>query len=307
MIEFIRTEIGLDRALATLDASHQGRNSASNSDGLRSLIALGRLQADPKTFDDWLWKLLQTPPDDDGVVIATVHKVKGLEWPHVIVYDASSTIFPHRLSTDIEEERRVFHVAITRCTTSLVITADAESPSIFLNELTAPADLPRSIRDEAAKSNPSQSPVARDPVAAEVGLRFTWGGYDCVVRAVDASGALVSAGGVQIAVLFGSKVQVNGRTRSLGLQSPTKVRRAPGPILEADVGLYNVLKAWRLEQARADKVPAFVVFNDRTLEELSSVRPSTVVELLAIGGIGPAKVDRYGDQILAIIEQTERG
>ena len=54
-------------------------------------------------------------------------------------------------------------------------------------------------------------------------------------------------------------------------------------------------------------MPAFVVFNDRTLEELSSVRPSTVVELLAISGIGPAKVDRYGDQIIAIIEQTERG
>jgi superfamily II DNA helicase RecQ len=124
---------------------------------------------------------------------------------------------------------------------------------------------------------------------------------------VDLSGAAVSAGGARITVPFGSRVQVNGRTRSLGLQSATKSRRAPGPILKADAGLYSVLKAWRLEQARADKVPAFVVFNDRTLEELSSVRPSTVVELLAISGIGPAKVDRYGDQIIAIIEQTERG
>jgi DNA helicase-2/ATP-dependent DNA helicase PcrA len=307
LIEFIRTEIGLDRALATLDASHQGRNSASNSDGLRSLIALGRQHADPKTFDEWLWRLLHEPPDENGVVIATVHKVKGLEWPHVIVFDVSSTIFPHRLSTDIEEERRVFHVAITRCTTSLVVTADAEVPSIFLNELAAPADLPHSIRDEDAEPGSSQNPVAKDLVVAEVGLRFTWGGYDCVVRAVDLSGAAVSAGGARITVPFGSRVQVNGRTRSLGLQSATKSRRAPGPILKADAGLYSVLKAWRLEQARADKVPAFVVFNDRTLEELSSVRPSTVVELLAISGIGPAKVDRYGDQIIAIIEQTERG
>ena len=307
LIEFIRTEIGLDRALATLDASHQGRNSASNSDGLRSMIALGRQHADPKTFDDWLWRLLHTPPDENGVVIATVHKVKGLEWPHVIVYDASSTIFPHRLSTDIEEERRVFHVAITRCTTSLFITADAESPSIFLNELAAPADLPRSIRNEDAESVSSQSLVANDPVAAEVGLQFTWGGYGCVVRAVDVGGALVSAGGARITVPFGSRVHVNGRARSLSLQSSTKVRRAPGPFSQTDSRLYNLLKAWRLEQARADKVPAFVVFNDRTLEELSSVRPSTVVELLAISGIGPAKVDRYGDQILAIIEQTKGG
>jgi hypothetical protein len=189
----------------------------------------------------------------------------------------------------------------------LVVTADAEVPSIFLNELAAPADLPHSIRDEDAEPGSSQNPVAKDLVVAEVGLRFTWGGYDCVVRAVDLSGAAVSAGGARITVPFGSRVQVNGRTRSLGLQSATKSRRAPGPILKADAGLYSVLKAWRLEQARADKVPAFVVFNDRTLEELSSVRPSTVVELLAISGIGPAKVDRYGDQIIAIIEQTERG
>jgi hypothetical protein len=305
LIEFIRTEIGLDRALATLDASHQGRNSASHSDGLRSLIALGRQHADPKTFDDWLWRLLHTPPDENGVVIATVHKVKGLEWPHVIVYDASSTIFPHRLSTDIEEERRVFHVAITRCSTSLVITADAKSPSIFLNELTVPAALPRSVRDDYAEPGSSQSPVAKSPVTAEAGLGFTWGGYDCVVRAVDVSGALVSAGESTITVPFGSKVRVDGQIRSLTPQSSTKARRVSGPISEADAGLYNVLKAWRLEQARADKVPAFVVFNDRTLEELSSVRPSTVVELLAVSGIGPAKVDRYGDQILAIIEQTE--
>jgi DNA helicase-2/ATP-dependent DNA helicase PcrA len=50
-----------------------------------------------------------------------------------------------------------------------------------------------------------------------------------------------------------------------------------------------------------------VVFTNQTLEELSSVRPGTIPELLGINGIGPAKVDRYGDQILAIIEQTQGG
>jgi len=61
-----------------------------------------------------------------------------LEWPHVIVYDASEDIFPHRLSSNVEEERRIFHVAITRCVSSLTITADSGAPSIFLNELAAP-------------------------------------------------------------------------------------------------------------------------------------------------------------------------
>jgi ATP-dependent DNA helicase UvrD/PcrA len=307
LIEFIRTEIGLDRALATLDASHQSRNSSSNSDGLRSLIALGRQHADPKSFVGWLRGLLSAPPDESGVVISTVHKVKGLEWPHVIVYDASTSIFPHRLSTDIEEERRVFHVAITRCTTSLVITADAESPSIFLNELTTPVNLLRPTKVETSERGSGRDPVESNPVSAEVGLRFSWGGYDCVIHAVEVSGVLVSAGGAQITVPFGSRVQVNGQTRSLGPQSTKRSRRGAGPASKADAHLYNVLKAWRLDQARADQVPAYVVFTDRTLEELSSSRPRTAAELLAISGIGPAKVDRYGDQILAVIERTERG
>ena len=138
IIEFIRTEIGLDRALATLDASHLDQNGTSNSDSLRSLIALGRQHPDPKTFESWLRKLIAPSPDEKGVVLATVHKVKGLEWPHVIVYDASEDIFPHRLSSNFEEERRIFHVAITRCVSSLTVTADSSAPSIFLNELAAP-------------------------------------------------------------------------------------------------------------------------------------------------------------------------
>ena len=42
----------------------------------------------------WLKKLLSTPSEASGVTLATVHRVKGLEWPHVIVYDASFTVFP---------------------------------------------------------------------------------------------------------------------------------------------------------------------------------------------------------------------
>jgi len=138
LIEFIRTDIGLDRALATLDASHLDQNGTSNSDSLRSLFALGRQHPDPRTFESWLKKLVTQTPDENGVVLATVHKVKGLEWLHVIVFDASDEIFPHRLSSDVEEERRVFHVAITRCVSSLTVTADSGAPSIFLNEMTAP-------------------------------------------------------------------------------------------------------------------------------------------------------------------------
>jgi DNA helicase-2/ATP-dependent DNA helicase PcrA len=157
LIEFIRTDIGLDRALATLDASHLDQNGTSNSDSLRSLFALGRQHPDPRTFESWLRRLVAPAPDKTGVVLATVHKVKGLEWPHVIVYDASEEVFPHRLSSNVEEERRIFHVAITRCVSSLTVTADAGAPSIFLSELSAPGH--PSQRDVRGPVHPSPAHV----------------------------------------------------------------------------------------------------------------------------------------------------
>jgi DNA helicase-2/ATP-dependent DNA helicase PcrA len=306
LIEFIRSEIGLDRALATLDGSHQGRNSPSNSDGLRSLIALGRQHADPTSFGIWLKKMLSTPSEASGVTLATVHRVKGLEWPHVVVYDASFTVFPHRLSVDVEEERRVFHVAITRCTASLVVTAEAESPSIFLDELDAPAsDSARVVRAPARRDS-NGDVHDTNSVTAEIGLEFKWGGYEFTVREVNPDGVVVSTGDSRTTLLpFGWTITVAGRTRTLVGPSAAKSRRAvAGPATQADADLYNALKSWRLEQSRADNVPAYVIFNDRTLEEISSVQPRTVGELLGINGIGPSKVDRYGDQILALTQKS---
>ena len=61
----------------------------------------------------------------------------------------------------------------------------------------------------------------------------------------------------------------------------------------------QALKEWRLARARADEVPAYVVFNDRTLAELVARTPRTLAELAAVPGIGPAKLERYGPELLA--------
>jgi len=61
----------------------------------------------------------------------------------------------------------------------------------------------------------------------------------------------------------------------------------------------QALREWRLARARADEVPAYVVFNDRTLAELVARTPRTLAELAAVPGIGPAKLDRYGPELLA--------
>ncbi|MBL6923846.1 MAG: ATP-dependent DNA helicase UvrD2 [Acidimicrobiia bacterium] len=61
------------------------------------------------------------------------------------------------------------------------------------------------------------------------------------------------------------------------------------------------VKAWRLATAKAANVPAFVVFTDATLEALLEARPTTPAELLTVPGIGPVKVDRYGDELLTLL------
>ena len=68
--------------------------------------------------------------------------------------------------------------------------------------------------------------------------------------------------------------------------------------------VFDMLKAWRLERSRADDVPAYVVFSNATLEEIAARRPSTLAELAAISGVGPAKLERYGPELLQALEQA---
>ena len=69
----------------------------------------------------------------------------------------------------------------------------------------------------------------------------------------------------------------------------------------ADEGLFERLRAWRLERARADEVPAYVVLHDATLRELATAKPANGRDLAAVKGFGPTKLDRYGDDVLAVI------
>jgi DNA helicase II / ATP-dependent DNA helicase PcrA len=76
----------------------------------------------------------------------------------------------------------------------------------------------------------------------------------------------------------------------LGVEEP---ERAP-----ADDPTVRALKAWRLERARKDEVPAFVVFHDSTLEEIARRRPRELWQLAKVSGVGPTKLERYGDEVL---------
>jgi len=78
---------------------------------------------------------------------------------------------------------------------------------------------------------------------------------------------------------------------------PVRTLRAPEP----DDPLYSALKRWRLERATADDLPAYVVFHNSTLAEIAGRRPRDLSELAAVPGVGPAKLERYGDEVLAVL------
>jgi DNA helicase II / ATP-dependent DNA helicase PcrA len=66
----------------------------------------------------------------------------------------------------------------------------------------------------------------------------------------------------------------------------------------ADPTTLDALKAWRLQRARRDEVPAYVVFHDTTLEEIARRRPRQLWELAKVSGVGPAKLERYGAEVI---------
>ena len=152
-----------------------------------------------------------------GVHLLTLHRAKGLEWEAVLLPHVEEGELPIRRG-DIEEERRLFYVGLTRAKQHLLVTW-AGRPSRFLDEL--------GVRAAAAP-----------------------------------------------------------------------LPKRPRPALEQTPAV-QALREWRLARARADEVPAYVVFNDRTLAELVARTPRTLAELAAVPGIGPAKLERYGPELLA--------
>jgi ATP-dependent DNA helicase RecQ len=67
----------------------------------------------------------------------------------------------------------------------------------------------------------------------------------------------------------------------------------------------QALKRWRLEQARLQGVPPYVVFHDRTLIDIASRRPSSASELAEVSGVGRAKLERYGPELLALLARMD--
>jgi hypothetical protein len=316
-LAIIRDRIGLGEAMDALDSSRTRPEGSSHGDDLDALAQLAALHPDPATFAIWLTERLRVPADPAGVVLSTVHRVKGMEWDHVVVFAANAGLFPHRLSDDTEEERRVFHVAITRCRRSVDVVADRERTSGFVAELARPAERRAAAASKDRTLPTSVTPRARSGggVVAEPGLVVE------VARDLEGQVLHVARDGAQVEVddegttlqlwvPFGQPVTVAGDRTTLGpAPRTTRPGAGSGRLVEVDDAvpvddaLFEALRAWRARIAAESGVPAYLVFHDRHLQVLAGRKPRSSRELAACPGVGPTKLERYADDLLDLISQ----
>ncbi len=301
-------DLGLAGSVSTLDLNRQGMNRGAQNDDLTALEQLATLQPDASRFPAWLAESLDRgrgDGDSDGVTLATVHRVKGQEWPMVVVHEASDAQFPHRLAEDIEEERRLFHVAITRASAEAIIVCPLAGPSPFIRELsTEPSE--RDLRAEpAAPVSPSRkvadatsSSPLRDKarVIAVPGLVLVDQGTEWVVEAVSPAGADARHDPATRQFRTGSKVATAG-----GASGELTPRSDTDP-LEQSVRAFDLLRTLRRRLAQGK--PAYTVFDDATMERLALALPRDLAAVARVQGIGPAKLEQYGDAILTIVEDA---
>jgi ATP-dependent DNA helicase RecQ len=79
--------------------------------------------------------------------------------------------------------------------------------------------------------------------------------------------------------------------------------QASATLPDADRALFQALRGKRMEIARMQNVPPYVIFHDRTLIELAAARPSSRREMAEVPGVGEAKLDRYGPAFLSVIAE----
>ena len=282
MLAFIKDDIGLGGAMSLLDSSRGGEGS-SHLDDLDALEQVAGLHPDVATFERWLRDRLATGGwggEGPGVTLSTVHRVKGMEWDKVAVFGVNAGILPHRLAEDVEEERRVLHVALTRCRQPGGL-ADRREPAVA--DAGRAGRRPRHARSARAAAASAAAGVSRGEVGPLRGGRGT-------AAAAAGSGPSGPSGP------SGASGVAEGRSGSRSRSGARERVVAHGDPVDE-----QALRTWRSERSRRDNVPAFIVLHDATLGAIAAARPSTLVALRRIEGIGPAKLEMYGDEILAVL------
>jgi DNA helicase-2/ATP-dependent DNA helicase PcrA len=215
------------------------------------------------------------PPVVQGVTLASLHAAKGLEWDAVFLVGLADGTLPisHVLGDSaepqgLEEERRLLYVGVTRAREHLRLS--------WALSRTQGGRRNRRRSRFLAPLIPDASPASR------------------VGRAGGATGAPSRRPTCRIcdAPLLGVGATMLGRCETC----PSEI----------DEELLAALREWRAETARAQSLPAFVVFSDNTLTAIAEQRPADTAALVAIPGIGATKLHRYGAEVIQLIRHHRR-
>ena len=237
-----------------------------------SLAALHRLAVDHAdlTLSGFVAELeerasTQHAPTVEGVTLASLHAAKGLEWDAVFLVglvDGTLPLVHADTPQQVEEERRLLYVGITRAREHLALSwalarspggRQSRRPSRFLDGLRA------AVVSTATPPARSRSRTPLTPVTCRV------------------CGSILTAAAAR------------------------KRGRCDGCPADRDEVLFEALRSWRAERAKDLGQPAYCVFTDATLEAIAERKPGSVAALVEIPGIGQAKLDKFGDDVLSLV------
>lgn len=194
----------------------------------------------------------RSPADEaHAVTLLTLHRAKGTEFDAFFLVSLEEGLLPishARSDAEIEEERRLLYVGVTRARRHLWLSWTRSRPG---------------WRGAPQPRRPSRFLYNLSPDGPQSGTK--------------------------------PKTAPHNGTRA----------SVPHHNGSADPALEARLRAWRLQRAQHDGVPAYVVFPDSTLHELVSQRPGTLPELEGVRGLGPTRIARYGEDVLNVLKQGE--
>ncbi|WP_310376298.1 DNA helicase RecQ [Catenuloplanes atrovinosus] len=149
-----------------------------------------------------------------------------------------------------------------------------------------------------------------------IGTDLSEAQWRSVVRQLLAQGLLTVEGDYSVLVLTDGSREVLARQRTVMLRTEPKrkaraarssssgaVKAPPADLAPADTALFERLRTWRAGEAKAQGMPAYIVFNDATLRQIAAVKPASLAQLSGVSGVGEAKLARYGEAILEVLAE----
>ena len=214
--------------------------------------------------------LAQHAPTVQGVTLASLHAAKGLEWDAVFLVGLSEGLMPISFADSpesVDEERRLLYVGITRAREHLFLSwSTARTPGGRANR--KPSRFLDGLRPDSVASSSVRGKGAAPRRKAAVPAT-------CRV-----CGTMLSS----------------GAERKVG-----RCNQCP-PSYEEQT--FDALRQWRKDIALEADVPAFVVFTDATLTAIAEARPESLEQLAKLPGVGPSKLEKYGEAVLAVLVES---